>query len=106
MHDLDDILHKLEEQVNNCLDSPKISNMKGYLSKINIKATAVYGSIPICIIIILILWKPQFVLIKEDDSEIIENTLSFKKMCIAVIFLSVIFDGLLFMYLRKQGITL
>ena len=106
---LDNILDELQQKVDiysETIQSPKIFIMKGYLSKINIKATAVYGSIPVCIIIILIFWKPQFVLKEEEDSEIIDNTLSFKKMCIAVIVLSVMLDGLLFMYLRKQGITL
>jgi len=106
---LDVMLDSLQQKVNIYSDdtiSPKISNVKGYLSKINIKATVIYGSIPVSIIFILVFWKPSFVLKEEDDSEMIDNSLSFKKMCIAVVVLSVMLDGLLFMYLRKKGITL
>uniref|UniRef100_A0A6C0LWV6 Uncharacterized protein n=1 Tax=viral metagenome TaxID=1070528 RepID=A0A6C0LWV6_9ZZZZ len=112
MPELDVILKSLEKKVSDLSDvnlsSPTISK-DGYFeklkSKINLKIL-VYGSIPLFIIIILALWKPSFVRKEQEDSEMLDNKISFKKFSKVVIISSIILYGLLFVFLKQKQIKL
>lgn len=106
---LDKTLHDLENKVSKytiTTKSPKISNFTGKISNVNIKVILIYGFIPASIIFILASWKPSFVRKEQEDNESLDNQLSFKKFTIAVLGLSLMLCGLLFMFLRKKEIIL
>ena len=104
---LDKTLNDLENKVSNYMvTSTKRSKFTGTLSKVNIKSLLIYGSIPAAIIFVIVSWKPSFVCKEKEDEDDMESHLSFKKVSITVISLSLILCGLMFMYLRKKEITL
>lgn len=111
-NDFDATLQKLSEQVNhfvstsniNVPDVPKISgsnitsSCKVLFSKINFKSPFFYyGSIPLGIMIVLLIWKPKFVTEEISvDGNIPEHKLIFKKLIIATIIFTAIIAIIIF----------
>ena len=106
---MEEQLRLLEKKVSNYTTTPSSSILKtssSYLSGINLKVVAVYGIVPVLTIIVLTFTKPSFICKEQEDEESLEKNISLQKLFLSTVVLSVILDGLVFMYLRKKGIKL
>lgn len=100
----DSTLQKLGEQVSRFTNITRSSkNSSSFLSKINVKSPMIYYvAIPIAVIILLLLWKPNFVTDEISvEGSIPERKISYKKMLVGAVMGTSIISILIFVYFYR-----
>lgn len=106
---LNQLTQQVSEFTNNAgvssTDNPIISS--GFMSKIGSYSNYIYYiAVPIIIVIILILFKPDFIMLEESiDGKIPEKRLSIKKLLISTIIISIAVILLYLFYSRWKNTT-
>jgi len=106
-NEFDATLQKLGEQVShftNTTGSTKSSGGSSFLPKFNIKSPMVYYvAIPIFVLILLFLWKPNFVTEEVSvEGNMPERKLSFKKLLVGTVIGTTVIAILMFVYFYKN----
>ena len=101
--DLEKTLAQLEKKVSSyTTNETKGSTLIDFTKKLDIKILLMYGCIPVAIIILLIKWKPAFVCRETEDNHTLEKKVSFSKITMSVVIISLLIGGLLYMYLHRS----
>ena len=87
MEDYNSIISRLNKQVNEFAPQSNMSIINNTYSIFQWKQYYIYILIPILVIILLLLWRPGFLMYKNDNNK---RRIKIKEFCLAIVVLSIV----------------